>query len=195
MKAIGRLTILAAAVAVILISGISGISAQEAAYNAPLRFTMTDIDGKAVNLADFKGKVVLIVNVASKCGLTPQYKGLEAIYEKYGDQGFVILGFPANNFNGQEPGTDSEIKAFCTGNYGVTFPVFSKISVEGEDQCPLYSYLTWEETNPGFSGAIRWNFDKFLVGRDGKIVTRFAPKTTPESEEVVAAIEKELAVE
>ena len=192
MKAFGRLTIFAAAVALVLVSGVSGIKAQ-AAFNAPLRFTMTDIDGKTVNLADFKGKVVLIVNVASKCGNTPQYAGLEALYKKYGKDGFVILGFPANNFGGQEPGTDSEIKTFCTGTYGVTFPMFSKVSVEGEDQCPLYSYLTWEETNPGFSGPIRWNFDKFLVGRDGKVMARFDPKTQPEDAKVVAAIEKSLA--
>ena len=193
MKKFGSITLFAAAVAVMLVSGFSGIMA-EAAYNAPLRFTMTDIDGNEVNLADFKGKVVMIVNVASKCGNTPQYEDLQALYDKYGKDGFVVLGFPANNFGGQEPGTDSEIKSFCTGTYGVTFPVFSKVSVEGEDQCPLFSYLTWEETNPGFSGPIRWNFDKFLVGRDGKVVERFSPKTKPESEEVVTAIKKALAV-
>lgn len=155
-------------------------------------FKMMDIDGKEVSLEAFKGKVVLVVNVASKCGMTPQYEGLQKVYAKYMDRGFVVLGFPANNFKNQEPGTDAEIKAFCSVKYGVGFPMFSKISVLGDDMHPLYRYLTGKETNPGFSGDIRWNFDKFLFSKDGKVVARFHPKVKPESDEVVQAIEKEL---
>ena len=155
-------------------------------------FKMKNIDGKEVSLDTFKGNVVLVVNVASKCGNTPQYEGLQKIYEKYMDRGFVILGFPANNFKGQEPGTDAEIKKFCTVNYGVTFPMFSKISVLGDDMHPLYRYLTGKDTDPEFSGDIRWNFDKFLLSKEGKIVARFNPKVKPESDEVIQAIETEL---
>ncbi len=155
-------------------------------------FTMKDIDGKEVRLAEFRGKVVLIVNVASKCGFTPQYEGLEKLYEKYREQGLVILGFPANDFLGQEPGTDADIKSFCSLTYNVTFPMFSKISVKGRDQHPLYAFLTGKDTNPGFAGAITWNFNKFLVGRDGKIVNRFGSKTAPENPELVAAVEAAL---
>ena len=155
-------------------------------------FKMKNIDGKEVSLDTFKGNVVLVVNVASKCGNTPQYEGLQKIYEKYMDRGFVILGFPANNFKGQEPGTDAEIKKFCTVNYGVTFPMFSKISVLGDDMHPLYRYLTGKDTDPEFSGDIRWNFDKFLFSKEGKIVARFNPKVKPESDEVIQAIETEL---
>jgi len=155
-------------------------------------FTVKDIDGKDVKLENYKGKVVLIVNVASKCGFTPQYEGLQKIYTKYKDQGFVILGFPANNFMGQEPGTNEEIKQFCSLNYNVTFPMFSKISVKGKDIAPLYQYLTEKETNPEFSGKISWNFNKFLIDRQGKIVARFGSRAKPESQEVIAAIEKAL---
>ena len=154
-------------------------------------FTLNSIDGKPAPLADYKGKVVLLVNVASQCGYTPQYSGLEATYEKYKDQGFVILGFPANNFGAQEPGTNEEIKTFCTRKYSVTFPMYSKISVKGADQAPLYAYLT-KETGPGITGEIKWNFTKFLVDRDGKVVQRFEPAVTPDSKEVTAAIEKQL---
>ena len=157
-------------------------------------FTMKDIDGKDVKLEQYKGKAILIVNVASKCGFTPQYEGLEKIYSRYKDKGFVILGFPANNFMGQEPGTNEEIKQFCSLNYNVTFPMFSKISVKGKDIAPLYKYLTEKETNPEFSGKISWNFNKFLVDRDGKIVARFGSRAKPESEEVIQAIEKVLAL-
>ena len=154
-------------------------------------FTLNSIDGKPAPLADYKGKVVLLVNVASQCGYTPQYSALEAIYEKYKDQGFVILGFPANNFGAQEPGTNEEIKTFCTRKYSVTFPMYSKISVKGADQAPLYGYLT-KETGAGIAGDIKWNFTKFLVDRDGKVVQRFEPAVTPDSKEVTAAIEKQL---
>jgi glutathione peroxidase len=154
-------------------------------------FTLNSIDGKPAPLADYKGKVVLLVNVASQCGYTPQYSALESIYEKYKDQGFVILGFPANNFGAQEPGTNEEIKTFCTRKYSVTFPMYSKISVKGDDTAPLYSYLT-KDTGAGIAGEIKWNFTKFLVGRDGKVVERFEPAVTPDSKEVTAAIEKQL---
>ena len=154
-------------------------------------FTLNSIDGQPAPLANYKGKVVLMVNVASQCGYTPQYAGLEALYEKYKDQGFVILGFPANNFGAQEPGTNEEIKTFCTRKYSVTFPMYSKISVKGSDQAPLYSYLT-KDTGPGLTGDIKWNFTKFLVDRNGKVVQRFESAVTPDSKEIVAAVEKEL---
>ena len=154
-------------------------------------FTLNSIDGKPAPLAEYKGKVVLIVNVASQCGFTPQYSALEAIYEKYKDQGFVIVGFPANNFGAQEPGTNEEIKTFCTRKYSVTFPMYSKISVKGGHQAPLYAYLT-KDTGAGIAGDIKWNFTKFLVDRNGKVVQRFESAVTPDSKEVTAAIEKAL---
>jgi len=151
-------------------------------------YTLNSIDGSPAPLAAYKGKVLLIVNVASKCGFTPQYKELEAIYEKYKDQGFVIAGFPANNFGAQEPGTNDEIKTFCTRNYKVTFPMYSKISVKGSDIAPLYDYLT-----KSTGGDIKWNFTKILIGKDGAIVSRFESKVKPDDPEVTAAIEKALA--
>jgi len=154
-------------------------------------FTLNSIDGSPAPLAGYKGKVVLLVNVASQCGYTPQYSALEKVYEQYKDRGFVILGFPANNFGAQEPGTNEEIKTFCTRKYSVTFPMYSKISVKGADQAPLYGYLT-KETPAGISGEIKWNFTKFLVDRDGRVVQRFESAVTPDSKEVIAAIEKEL---
>ena len=154
-------------------------------------FTLPNIDGKPMPLADFKGKVVLMVNVASQCGYTPQYTALEAIYEKYKTQSFVIVGFPANNFGAQEPGTNEEIKTFCTRKYSVTFPMYSKVSVKGDDQTPLYQYLT-KDTPAGISGDIKWNFTKFLVDRKGNVVQRFESKITPDSPEVTSAIEKQL---
>lgn len=157
-----------------------------------LDFKMKDIDGKEVALKKYKGDVLLIVNTASKCGYTPQYEGLETIYEKYKSQGFEVLGFPANNFGSQEPGTEAEIKEFCESKYKVTFPMFAKISVKGDDRHPLYSFLTDKETNPQFAGDISWNFNKFLVDRKGKVVARFSSKDTPESETVKTAIEKYL---
>ena len=150
-------------------------------------FTLNSIDGKPAPLSAYQGKVVLIVNVASRCGFTPQYAGLEALYEKYKDRGFVILGFPANNFGGQEPGTNEEIKTFCSTKYNVTFPMYSKISVKGDDKAPLYQFLT-----AATGGEIQWNFTKFLVDKSGKVVARFEPKVTPESPDVAAAIEKAL---
>src|ERR1700757_236497 len=154
-------------------------------------FTLPSIDGKPTPLADYKGKVVLIVNVASQCGYTPQYSALEAIYEKYKDRGFVIVGFPANNFGAQEPGTNEEIKTFCSRKYNVTFPMYAKISVKGSNQAPLYAYLT-KETGKGIAGEIQWNFTKFLVDRNGNVVQRFEPAVTPDSTDVTTSIEKQL---
>lgn len=157
-----------------------------------LDFKVKSLKGKQVDLSKYKGKVVLIVNTASQCGLTPQYEGLEALHEKFADQGLAILGFPANEFGQQEPGSNEEIAEFCQDNYGVKFDMFSKVVVKGEGQCPLYQFLTSKDTDPQFAGDITWNFEKFLVDRDGKIVARFAPKIEPESAEVVGKIEQEL---
>ncbi len=155
-------------------------------------FTLDDIDGNPVSLSQFRGKALLIVNVASRCGFTYQYAGLEALYRRYRDRGFVILGFPANNFFGQEPGSDGEIKQFCSERYEVSFPMFSKISVRGRDIHPLYRWLTSRETDPRFAGAITWNFNKFLVARDGRVVARFRTRDEPGSEAVAQAVEAAL---
>lgn len=155
-------------------------------------FKMKNIDGTEVKLDTYQGKVVMIVNTASKCGFTPQYEQLQAVYDKYKGQGFVILGFPANNFLGQEPGSDSEIKEFCSLKYKVTFPMFSKISVKGADQHPLYTFLTNEKSNPGFAGEIGWNFEKFLIGKDGKTIARWKSSVKPDDPTVIEAIEKAL---
>lgn len=165
----------------------------ESKVSSVLDFTMKSIDGEDVSLRSFKGKVIMIVNVASKCGLTPQYEGLQKLHKTYGEKGLVILGFPANNFGKQEPGTDKEIRTFCTVNYGVEFPMFSKISVKGDDMHALYGFLTGDKTNPKFSGEIKWNFTKFLIDRDGNVINRFEPKTKPESDEVILAIEYDLS--
>ena len=155
-----------------------------------LGFTMKTIDGKEVPLSNYRGKVLLIVNVASECGFTPQYKDLEALYQKYKDRGFMILGFPANNFGAQEPGTDQEIKKFCTSTYGVTFDMFSKISVMGKDQHPLYALIT---SDPTYGGDVKWNFQKYLVDREGNLAGKFLSKVTPMSDDITSAIEKALA--
>jgi len=155
-------------------------------------FTLNSIDGKATPLASYKGKVLLLVNVASKCGYTPQYAGLQSLYAKYKDKGLVIVGVPANNFGGQEPGTNEEIKTFCSRNYNVTFPIMSKVSVKGSDATPLYQYLTDKAANPAVGGDVKWNFTKFLVGKDGKPVQRFEPGVSPDSPELAQAIEKAL---
>jgi len=168
---------------------LAGTTALAAAEKSIYSFTVEDIDGKPVSLETFKGKVLLVVNTASKCGLTPQYEGLQALYDKYREQGLVILGFPANDFRGQEPGSNEEIKEFCSTKYGVDFPLFSKISVLGEDAHPLYRYLTAGAGNIDLAGDITWNFEKFLFDRNGRISARFTPRTKPESEEVVRSIE------
>ena len=160
---------------------------------AALNFTVKDIQGNPVKLTRYEGSVVIVVNVASKCGNTPQYKSLEALYEKYKDKGLVVLGFPANEFGAQEPGTDKEIKEFCELTYKVAFPMFSKIVVKGEGIAPLYKFLTDNTTNPKFGGDIEWNFAKFLISRKGEVVGRIKAGTDPATPSVVAAIEKELA--
>jgi len=156
-------------------------------------FTLNSIDGAPAPLANFQGKVMLLVNVASKCGLTPQYTGLEKLYEKYKDQGLVVVGVPANNFGGQEPGTNEEIRSFCSLKYDVTFPMMSKVSVKGSDQTPLYRYLTDASTHAKTGGEIQWNFTKFLIDRKGGIAARFEPGVTPDSAEMTLAIEQALA--
>jgi glutathione peroxidase len=175
-----------------LIGAICLMSASLFGASNVYEFTMNNIDGQPLPMASFKGKVMLIVNVASKCGFTPQYEGLEAVYEKYKDKGLVIVGFPANNFMAQEPGTNEEIKTFCSTKYSVKFPLYSKISVKGDDKAPLYQFLTDTGANPKTGGEIKWNFTKFLVDRDGKVIARFEPAVKPESPEVAAAIEKAL---
>lgn len=155
-------------------------------------FKVKDIDGNQVDLAKYKGKVLLIVNVASMCGNTPQYKDIQALYTKYSSKGLVVLGFPANNFMGQEPGSDKEIKSFCTKEYAVTFPMFSKISVKGKDTAPLYTYLTQKAENGVVDAPVTWNFQKFLIGKDGHVITSVSPKTSVNDAEVIKAIEAAL---
>ncbi len=149
-------------------------------------FTMKDIVGKDKSLGDYRGKVVLVVNVASECGYTPQYAGLENLYEKYSAQGFVVAGFPSNDYGAQEPGSDSEIATFCTSKYGVRFPMFSKITVKDEGKHPLYTFLT--KAAP--AGEVKWNFEKFLIGKDGQVIARFPSSVSPESDTLIDAIEK-----
>ena len=160
---------------------------------AALNFTLNRIDGKPVNLSEYQGNVVLIVNVASECGYTPQYAGLEQLHRKYAARGLRILGFPANDFGAQEPGTNAEISEFCKKNYGVEFDIFSKIVVRGSGQAPLYKFLTSTETNPKFAGQVGWNFEKFLIGRNGEVIGRFLSEVEPLSNQVVRAIENALA--
>jgi glutathione peroxidase len=154
-----------------------------------LNFTMKSIDGKDVKLADYQGKVILVVNVASRCGYTPQYKGLEALYEKYKDQGLVVLGFPCNQFGGQEPGNESQIQEFCSSKYQVTFPMFAKIDVNGEGASPFYKTL---KSKAPTSEDIKWNFEKFLIAKDGKVVGRYKSKVAPDAKELVSTLEAEL---
>jgi glutathione peroxidase len=160
---------------------------------AALDFKVKDIDGKEVDLVSYKGKVLMILNVASKCGNTPQYTALQAMYTKYKDKGLVVMGFPANNFGGQEPGSELDIKTFCTEEYKVDFPLFSKVSAKGNDIAPLFKYLTAQESKPLSKGDIRWNFEKFLISREGKLVGRFADRTKPDDPTVVSAVEAALA--
>ena len=175
-------------------AGAAKSKTEKAAKISPLDVEMETLDGKKVNLADkYKGKVVLLVNVASKCGNTKQYKPLEALHEKCGKQGLAIVGVPCNQFGGQEPGTAKEIAEFCEANYGVKFDMMSKVDVNGDNAVPLYKTLTSKESDPKFAGKIPWNFEKFLFNRDGQVVARFNHRTSPDTSEVVAAIEKELA--
>jgi glutathione peroxidase len=158
-------------------------------YDVPLK----SLDGEPGVLAEQKGKVALVVNVASFCGLTPQYEGLEALYERFGAQGFSVIGIPCNQFGAQEPGTADEIKTFCSTSYGVQFPLTEKVEVNGESRHPLYQQLTETADGEGHSGDIRWNFEKFLVSRDGEVIARFSPMVEPGNDELVGSIEKALA--
>jgi glutathione peroxidase len=185
-----------AALAALLFAASAAIVSAQDSPKKPtsvLDFHAKDIDGKDVDLAKYRGKVLLIVNTASQCSNTPQYKDLQAIYEKYKGQGFEVLAFPANEFGSQEPGDNQQIKEFCSTHYKVSFPLFSKIVVKGEDIHPLYAFLTSDETNPKFGGTIGWNFAKFLVNRKGEVIGRFEPKESPSSEKVTGEIEKALA--
>ena len=157
-----------------------------------LQGKMKSLAGREVDLAEYQGKVVMIVNVASQCGYTPQYRGLQALYDTYGQSGFMVLGFPCNQFGGQEPGSSEQIAQFCQRNYGVSFDVFEKIDVNGKNQCDLYRSLTSAPTNPRGSGPIQWNFEKFLIARDGTVVARFGSNVAPESKPLVEAIEREI---
>ncbi|MFF9808767.1 glutathione peroxidase [Streptomyces coeruleorubidus] len=161
--------------------------------SSPLDVEIGSLQGGSADLSQYAGKAVLVVNVASKCGLTPQYNGLEKLHERYAERGFTVLGVPCNQFLGQEPGSAEEIAEFCSATYGVTFPMTEKVEVNGENRHPLYDRLTGFADAEGHSGDIRWNFEKFLVGRDGRVVARFSPQTEPEADEVVAAIEAQLA--
>lgn len=158
-----------------------------------LNFKMKSLDGKEIDLSKYQGKVVLVVNVASECGLTPQYEDLEKLHKQFSGEGLAVLGFPANEFGKQEPGTDEQIEKFCKTKYGVDFDMFSKIVVKGPGQADFYKFLTSKETNPKFAGDITWNFEKFLIGRNGEVVARFSPKVKPTAEEVTSAIKAELA--
>lgn len=155
-------------------------------------FSARTIDGTPKKLADYRGKVLLVVNVASQCGLTPQYKGLEALHEEFASRGLAVLGFPANEFGAQEPGTEAQIKEFCDTRYGVKFDMFAKVKVKGPGIDPIFEYLTSKESNPAFGGDIKWNFNKFLIGKDGAVLARFEPQVEPTSAEVKAAVEKAL---
>src|SRR5690349_2232080 len=173
--------------AAVLSLGIVSARAAESIYDIPLK----DIDGKSTTLKPYQGKVLLVVNVASHCGYTPQYTALQALHLKYKDQGLAVLGFPCNQFGGQEPGTDEEIKQFCSSKYDVSFPLYDKIEVKGPHQHPLYAALTGKDSP--YPGEVKWNFEKVLIGRDGKILKRWPSKVSPDSEEVVQAIEAALA--
>lgn len=176
----------------VLAMAVSGGSANADEHECALNFEMATIDGEKVDLEQYEGKVVLVVNVASKCGLTPQYAGLEKLYNEYKEKGFVVLAFPCNQFGGQEPGAEADIKTFCSTKYNVSFPMFSKVEVNGEGAAPIYKYLTSKDLEPAGKGDISWNFEKFLIGRDGQVVSRFSPRTKPEDAALVSAIEAQL---
>lgn len=177
---------------VLLNSGVNAAE-KEKKVSSDLNFKMKSLSGKEVSLDKYLGKVVLIVNVASKCGLTPQYEQLEALHENYADKGLAILGFPCNQFGKQEPGTAAEIQQFCTENYGVKFDLFEKVEVNGDGACPLYKHLTGLKTKPKGPGKVAWNFEKFLLDRNGQVVARFQPRTKPNAAELVNLIERELS--
>lgn len=188
------MTKLLALVAVLLLLPMAAPADKDKDEKKPvaLNFKMKGLDGKEVDLSKYKGKVVMFVNVASRCGLTPQYTSLQKLHDDYSAKGLVIIGVPANEFGKQEPGTDAEIAAFCKSEYDVKFPMLAKTVVKGKDICPLYKHLTSKDTNPKFGGDIRWNFTKFLINKDGEIVNRFEPTVKPDDKKVVSAIEDEL---
>jgi glutathione peroxidase len=190
-----RFIILIACLSALLLSRSFAKAEEKGEKNVPavLNFKMKSLDGKDVDLSKYEGKVVLIVNVASQCGYTPQYEALEKLHEKYESGGLAVLGVPANDFGKQEPGTNEEIAKFCSSKYNVKFDMLAKVPVKGEKKCDLYKYLTSKQTDPKFAGEIKWNFTKFLIGRNGEIVARFESKVKPESPEVTKAIEAELA--
>lgn len=171
---------------ILLSAVLISVNAQTSFYD----FTVKDIAGRDVKLSDFKGKKILVVNTASKCGLTPQYKDLEKLYEKYGGEHFVIIGFPANNFANQEPGTNEEIAEFCEKNYGVTFPMMAKISVKGDDIHPLYQWLTMKEKNGKMDSEVRWNFQKYMIDEEGKLVDFVLPREKPDNKKIIAWLEE-----
>ncbi len=176
-----------------MLCGAMVMSGQAQETETCLDFSMKKLGGDATSLQEYKGKVLLIVNVASKCGLTPQYEQLQELHEQFTDQGLAVLGFPCNQFGGQEPGSAEVIREFCSSKYNVTFDMFDKIEVNGDGACDLYQHLTSLDLKPTGKGEISWNFEKFLVSRDGKVVARFSPRTAPDDEELVAAIKKELS--
>lgn len=186
------LTVLGLSGLMIFASAVQAAEKEKKDVPPTLNHTMKSLDGKDVDLSKYLGKVVLIVNTASECGLTPQYEGLQQLHKEYADEGLAILGFPCNQFGKQEPGTAKQISTFCTENYGVKFDMFAKVDVNGEDAAPLFKYLTSPETNGKFAGPVKWNFNKFLLNRKGEVVARFEPRTSPESEEVQKAIATEL---
>lgn len=191
MRSLKTTTILAGMLA-IAFSGTFAGETNKKAVPPILNHKLKSLDGKKVDLSKYQDKVLLIVNTASKCGATPQYKDLQTLHEKYKDQGLVVLGFPCNQFGAQEPGTELQISEFCTKNYGVTFDMFSKIDVNGEKADDLYKYLTSKKTNPKTAGPVKWNFEKFLINRDGEIAARFRTRVNPQSKEVTKAVEAEL---
>jgi len=191
----GTVLIIVLIVVIISLAVSPGASHPPEDKKSVLEYTLALADGTPQPLESFRGKVLLLVNVASKCGFTGQYEGLEKLQKKYESEGFSVLAFPANDFLGQEPGTNEEIVTFCRMSYGVTFPVFAKISVIGAEQHPLYRFLTNEATNPGFAGKISWNFNKFLVDRTGKVVARYGSRTVPEDAQLIADLEKALKAE
>jgi glutathione peroxidase len=172
---------------------VAGVAFAADADKSDIDFKVKTIKGKELDLSDYKGKVLLVVNVASRCGLTPQYEQLQSLHEKYNDKGLAVLGFPCNQFGGQEPGTEEQIEQFCKDNYDVSFDLFKKVDVNGEKADPLYKHLTSLDTKPVGEGKISWNFEKFVIGRDGRVVARFAPRTSPDDPEVLKVIEAELA--
>lgn len=181
---------------IVLFVPVIGFADNPVATSAPRQsiydFTVKNIDGQDVSLSKYKGDVLLVINTASQCGLTPQYEGIEALFKKYKDQGLRVLAFPANDFMSQEPGTNEEIKQFCASKYQVTFDLFAKISVAGDDQAPLYKFLT-NHPNKDVAGKVEWNFQKYLVGRDGTVIARFNPRTKPDDSALVQQIEQALA--